>query len=205
MVGGDGTSPSSHRPRRRRKTAGLDRWSCRVEVADPAAGGSTWRVAALLVTGQTVVGDRLPGRRIGDELADARPDPRVTIERSHPDADRIGVAGVAAEQRRATVAAEPFLATAIRLPDSKPVLAGHDLKRAGRGVRAGRCCTSAATLAALAMAVAGDDQRLADLEPDGTAVAATGERELVHQAAPRVPRRQALADRPAGLSPAAIG
>jgi len=164
-------------------------------VADPAAGGSTWRVAALLVTGQTVVGDRLPGRRIGDELADARADPRVTIERSHPDADRIGVAGVAAEQRRATVAAEPFLATAIGLPDSKPVLAGDDLKRAGCGVGAGRCRSSAATLAALAVAIAGDDQRLAHLEPDGTAVAATREREFVRQEALGY-RVEVPADRP---------
>jgi len=116
--------------------------------------GSTRRVAAFLVTGQSVVVDRLPRRGIGDELADARPDPRITIERSHPDADGVGVPGVAAEQRRATVAAKPFLATAIGFPDSKPVLAGDDLKRAGCGVGADRCRSSAATLAALAVAIA---------------------------------------------------
>jgi len=152
-------------------------------------------VAAFLVTGQSIVGDRLPWRGIRDELADARPDPRITIERSHPDADGIGVVGVSAEQRRATVAAEPFLATAIGLPDSKPVLAGDDLKRARCGVGAGRCRSSAATLAALAVAIAGDDRRLAHLVPDGTAVAATREREFVRQEALGY-RVEVPADRP---------
>jgi hypothetical protein len=82
------------------------------------------------MAGQSVVGDRLPRRGIGDELADAWPDPRIAIERSHPDSDRVGVVGVAAEQRRATVAAEPFLAAAVRLPYAKLVLTRNDPKRA---------------------------------------------------------------------------
>jgi hypothetical protein len=39
-------------------------------------------------------------------------DPRIVVE-CHPDADRIGVTGIAAKHRRATVAAEPFLAAVV--------------------------------------------------------------------------------------------
>jgi len=135
------------------------------------------------VPGQSVVGDRLPRCGGGDELADAWPDPWIAVECSHADADWIGVVGVAAKQRRATIAAEPFLPTAVGFPGSQLVLAGDDLKRAGCGMGAGRRCSSAATLATLAVAIAGRDQRLAHLEPDGTAVAATRERKFVHREA----------------------
>jgi hypothetical protein len=43
-----------------------------------------------------------------------------------------------------------------------------------------RCCRSAATLAALAVAIARDDERLGHLEPNGTAITATGECGPVH-------------------------
>src|SRR4051794_24066960 len=66
-------------------------------------------MTALGEARQAVFRDRLPRRSVGRELADARADPRILIERPHADADRIGVAGVAAEQRRAAVAAEPLL------------------------------------------------------------------------------------------------
>lgn len=55
-------------------------------------------MAAVLVPGQSVLGDRLPRRGVGDELADAWPDPWIAIERAHPDADWVGVVGVAAKQ-----------------------------------------------------------------------------------------------------------
>ncbi len=42
------------------------------------------------VARQSVVGDRLPRRGIGDELANARADPGIVIEGAHTDADRIG-------------------------------------------------------------------------------------------------------------------
>ncbi len=76
--------------------------------------GLSLRVATLGVAGQPVVWDRLPRRSVGDELADAGPDPGIAVERSDANADRIGVVRVAAKQRRATVAAEPLLATAVR-------------------------------------------------------------------------------------------
>jgi hypothetical protein len=47
----------------------------------------------------------------------------------------IGVTGIAAKERRATVAAEPLLAAVVRLPHTKPVVARNDPKRARRGVR----------------------------------------------------------------------
>ena len=58
-------------------------------------------MAALGVSGKAIVGDRLPRRGVVHELADAPPDSRIVVERAHPDADRIGVTGIAAEERRA--------------------------------------------------------------------------------------------------------
>jgi hypothetical protein len=85
------------------------------------------------------------------------------------------VTGIAAKQRRATVATEPFLAALVGLPYSKPVFASDDLKRAGCGVGVRRRRRSAATLASLAMAIAGGDERLGHLESDRPAIAATRE------------------------------
>src|SRR5947207_4820997 len=139
-------------------------------------------VTALGVGGHSVVGDRLPGRGVGDELADARPDAGIVVEGSHADADRIGVARIAAEERGATVAAEPFLAAAVRLPHAKPVLTRDDPKCAGCGVRIRRRCRATPALAALAVAVAGDGERRSHLEPNGPAVAASCEAKLRHLA-----------------------
>jgi hypothetical protein len=95
-------------------------------------------VATLGVAGQSVVGDRFPRCGAGRELTDARSDPGIVVEGSHPDADRVGVTGIAADQRGTTVAAEAFLAAVVGFRGSL------------------------------------------DLEPDGPAVAATREREVIH-------------------------
>jgi hypothetical protein len=145
-----------------------------------AARVSTRLVATRGVAGQSVVGDRLPRRGIGHELTDARPDPRIIVERPHPDADRIGVIGIAAKERRAALAAEPFLAAVVGLPHSKPVRTRNDPKCSARGVGVRRRRRSCPALAALAMAIAGDDERRGHLESDGPAVATTREREVVH-------------------------
>ena len=137
-------------------------------------------VAALRVTGQAVVGHLLPRRGIGDERADAGPDPGIAVERAHADADRVGVAEVAAEDRRAAVAAEPLLAAVFRLPVLQPVLTADDAKRAGRRMRVRRRRGAAAPLAALAVAVARDDERLGDLVAHGAAVASAGQGKLGH-------------------------
>src|SRR5438132_12950368 len=91
-----------------------------------ARAGLALRVATLGVAREPVVWDRLPRRGVGHELADARPDPRIAVERPHADADRIGVIRVAAEQRRAAFAAEPLLATPVWFPRAEPGLAGDD-------------------------------------------------------------------------------
>src|SRR4249920_3861567 len=98
------------------------------------------------MTGETVVGDVLPWCGVGDERADAGPDAGVAVERAHADADRVRVAEVATEDRRAAVAAEPLLATVLRLPVLEAVLSLHDVKRARRRVRAGRGGGAAAPL-----------------------------------------------------------
>src|SRR5437763_15772851 len=102
------------------------------------------------------------------------------VERAHPYGDRIGVACIEAKEGRAALAAEPLLAAVLRLPHTQLVLAGHDAERAGCGVGVRRCRRAAAMLAAPAMAVAGSDERLAHLEPDRAAVAATRERQVSH-------------------------
>ena len=90
------------------------------------------------------VGERRVGPRADEAIGLGRRQlhaPRSVGDRSPGESgwqstDRIGVVGVTAEQQRATVAAEPFLATASGFPASKPFLAGHDLKRAGCGAAA---------------------------------------------------------------------
>src|SRR5512133_848272 len=52
-------------------------------------------VTALWMTGQTVVGHGLPGGGVGDESADAGPDPGIAVEGAHADTDGVGVAEVA--------------------------------------------------------------------------------------------------------------
>jgi hypothetical protein len=87
-------------------------------------------VATLGMPRQPVVRDRLPGRRGADELADTGTDPGVIVEGAHADPDRVRVARVAAEERRAAVSTEPLLAAALRLPDAQPILAADDPKGA---------------------------------------------------------------------------
>src|SRR4051794_37391725 len=138
-------------------------------------------VAALGMAREAVVRDRLPGGGVGDELADARPDPGVLVERAHADADRIGVAGVIRVDLRAADAAEPLLAAVLGLPHAQGILAGDDPERPLSRVRARRHRRAGAALAAPAVAVARLHERRGDLEPDGTAVAAAGQRELGHR------------------------
>src|SRR4051794_24220618 len=151
--------------------------------------GSAGVVTTSGVAGQSVVRDRLPRRGRGDELPRAGPDPGILVERPHPDADRIGVARIAAEQRGAAVAAEPLLAAVRGLPDPEPVFAGDDPERARGGMRTRRRRGTAAPLAAAAVAVARRDERLGDLEPDSPAVAAPGERQIGHLGCTFRPRR----------------
>ncbi len=71
---------------------------------------------ALVVARQAVVGDRLPGRGVGDELAGARPDAGIAVDRAETHADELAGLGIADEQRRAAGRAEDLAPAAGRLP-----------------------------------------------------------------------------------------
>src|SRR6188768_2480681 len=86
--------------------------------------------------------------------------------------------GVGAEQRRPALPAEPFLAAALRPPDTKPVLARDDPERLRRRMRLRRGRRTSPPLAAPAVAVARAHERLADLVTNCPAVAAARERKL---------------------------
>jgi len=96
--------------------------------------GSTVGVAALSVSWQPVVRDRLPACGVVHELANAGTDPGIAVERPHANADWIGVRWIAGEQRGAAIAAKPLLAAALGLPDTQRVLAGNDPERALSGM-----------------------------------------------------------------------
>jgi len=127
---------------------------------------------------QAVVGNRLPRRRVRDELPHRRTDARVLVERPHADPDRLGVRRSGAEQRRPALPAEPLLAAVLRRPDAQLVLARDDPERVRRRMRLRRGGRTAPPLAALAVAVARSNKRLGDLLADCAAVAAAREREL---------------------------
>src|SRR5438105_9472379 len=90
---------------------------------------------ALGVTGEPVVGDGLPPRRVGDELAHARADAWVRVEPAQADAHAAGILGMAAEYRRAALAAEILLEAALRPPGAQLRFSLDDPERPRRGAR----------------------------------------------------------------------
>src|ERR1700683_4823831 len=136
------------------------------------------RVRALRVTRQAVVGDLLPRGRIRHELARARPDPRIAVERAQTHRHTLGIARIAAVQRRAALPAEPLLKAALRFPRAQALLAAHHAKRYALRTRVGRRSRAAATLTARAMAVARRLQRSRHLEAHRTAAAAAAQGQL---------------------------
>ena len=134
-------------------------------------------VTALVEPWQPVIGERFPRRGIRHELPYRRTDARIAVECSHPNADRLGMAGVRAVDRRSAFAAEPLL-TAVRwFPHSQLLLPRHDPERALGRVRLHRCCSPASPLASLAVAVACAYERLAHFVANRATVTAAGERE----------------------------
>src|SRR5688500_15981542 len=107
------------------------------------------------MAGQAVVGDGLPGRGVRDVLAVRRPDAGVGVESAHPDADRVVVVGVAAEEGGPAAGAEGLLEAVGGRVDGHELLSACDLERAGRDAGADRGGAAAAALAAGAVAVAG--------------------------------------------------
>ncbi len=129
----------------------------------------------LVEAGQAVVGDVLPGRRVGHVLPRLGPDARVAVERAEAHQGDVA-AGPAAEQVRAALAAEHLLHPALRGPSAQLVLAAEDGQRVARNHRGGRGGAAGADLAAGAVAVGGGGQRLGDLELHGSAATASGQR-----------------------------
>jgi len=60
-------------------------------------GESVLYVATRGVARQSVVRDGLPRRGVGNELAHARANPGIAVERPHANANRIGVGRIAAK------------------------------------------------------------------------------------------------------------
>jgi hypothetical protein len=58
--------------------------------------------------GRPSSGERFPHGGIGNKLPHHGTNARIVVKRPHPDADRLGMAGVRAEDRRPTVAAKPL-------------------------------------------------------------------------------------------------
>src|SRR5688572_27689778 len=133
---------------------------------------------------QAVVGDGLPGRRVGDVLVVRGAHAGVAVEGAHADADRVGVVGIAAEQGRAAGRAEGLLEAVVGRVRGDELLAARDPEGARRGPGAERGRAACAALAAHAVAVAGVLGRGGELVANAAAHAATGERQ-VHAA--RVP------------------
>src|SRR5512132_4128903 len=121
------------------------------------SGQSSGRLVPRLSLGkalQPVVGDRLPGRGVGDEGAPARAHARVAVERAEADAHVGRVVGVPAEQVRAALAAEALLEAAARRPPAlDELLAGEQAEGAAVDPGLGRRRGAGAALAAGAVAV----------------------------------------------------
>src|SRR5438105_14714042 len=136
---------------------------------------------------ETVVGDGLPGRGICGERAPAQAHAGIVVEGRHAHAHLEGVAGIAAEQVRAALAAEALLETAFGMaPCLQELLAGHETEsrpvdsRLRRGGRAG------ALLTARAVAVAAFAGGLGQLEAHAAAQTAAAHRGLAHARQSRI-------------------
>jgi hypothetical protein len=77
----------------------------------------------LVEPGQSVVRDRLPGRRIGDELTELRTDSGIAVEGAEADAHDLGVVRVAAPELRTALRAELLREPGLRLLRADEVFA----------------------------------------------------------------------------------
>src|SRR5262245_28419701 len=144
-----------------------ERWSGRL-----GSGG----VPALGKSHQTIIGQRLPSGRVCDELSYRRTDTGVIVERPHADADRFGMTGIRAEDRRPTFAAEPLLSAVGRLPYPQRILTRDDPERSRSGVCLRRGRGTASPLTPRAVAIARPDEWRRDLVADSAAITPAGER-----------------------------
>src|SRR5438105_3702889 len=131
---------------------------------------------------KSIVGNRLPGDRVGDVCPPARAHPRIAVERPHADAHLGRIVRIAAEQMRAALAAEALLEPAIGMPPRLHQIASpQQAKCAAIDSCLRRRRGAGAPLAAGAVAVAGGRGGLAQLEADTAAQTAAGERGAWHR------------------------
>jgi hypothetical protein len=133
------------------------------------------RMPALGSARQAVVGNRLPRRRVRDELAHARTYPRVCVQGAQPNADTLRIRRIRAVQGRSAERAEPLLKAAGWSPRAECLGARDDPKRSGLHARVGRGRGSGPALAARAVTVVGGHERREDLKAHGAAAATAGE------------------------------
>src|SRR5438270_4259943 len=129
---------------------------------------------------QAIVRDRLPRRRVGDELPEAGTDAWITVDRAEPDTGLRVILGITGEDGRTTLTAEPLLVAVGRSPRLQRRLALGDSERSRHDRCIGRRRCTCAPLATSAMAVPRPEQRLGDLETHRPAVTAAGESEVAH-------------------------
>src|SRR4051812_14334131 len=85
----------------------------------------------LVVARQPIVGERLPGRGVGDVLPRRRAHAGVATDRSEAHAHGLAAPGVADEERRAAGAAEDLRPAALGHPLAQLLLALRDDDRPG--------------------------------------------------------------------------
>jgi hypothetical protein len=122
---------------------------------------------------QPVVGDRLPARRVRDELAVGRADARVLVEAAETDPAHRRIVGVLRPEVRAALRTEDLRGALRRSPPPHELLALHDPQRPGDDARRRGGGGAGPPLAAGAMAVARRYRRLRQLPADASAQTAT--------------------------------
>ena len=133
------------------------------------------------ISRQPVVGKRLPWRRVGDELAVCRADAGIGVECPHPDHLRLRVLWIPAPERRPTCRAEILREPSRRLVRPDELLPRRDPQRPRGDPRRCRGGRAGSPLAPGAVAVAGRDRALRELEANAAAETTAGQYRLRHQ------------------------
>src|SRR4029079_14611004 len=140
-----------------------------------ASAGFAFRVAL-----EAVVGDRLPLAGVVDEGVPLRPEPVARVEEPEPDASDLPGVGVLAPERAAAGRAEALRPAVLRRVLPHELLTGEQAEGAGSKTRLRGSRRAGAPLAAGAMAVAGSQRLLIDLEAHASAHAVPGVEGVAH-------------------------
>src|SRR6476620_6605794 len=141
-------------------TRPVTRSSIRSSRREPRAAGlgsgskRLGRRLALRVPREAVVGDRLPGGGVRDELVPLRTNAGIAVERPQPDAHR-AASRVPAPERAPADGAEALREALVRDPLRDELLAGEHAERPRDDARLSGCSRARASLAACAVTVRG--------------------------------------------------